>query len=308
MKEARRFSAAITLSLAVAVSAVPVAASPDAESTGELDAFFAAHPHAVFEWTEAEGVSDRAAILLPVTVDGREGWFQLDTGLDVTLAYGEVPDGWERESFDRRIRIPSFAIGAMRRGPAWVHARPDHDTDGDRLGSLGLDALIGKLTVLDYPRRRFLLMDPGEAPPWLWERASWTPAEVKDAKLFLTVTLGGRGMSGMFFDTGSSAFDITVDLDDWLEITGCAGPEEAATSWTVKKWKRKRTMLGAPARKPLVIGSVRIPDPNVYTLKEEPKMFEAWPFPVRGLIGNAPFLDRVVLIDLGVRQRFGVLQ
>lgn len=286
----------------------PTRATAQEDLAPRLDSLFAGRPHAAFEWVQAEGVSDRAAMRIPVHLDGTEGWFQLDTGLDVTLVYGELPveRGWAtNEGFHL---APSFDLGGIPLGPTWMLAREEMKSKGQMLGSIGLDLLVGQLVLIDYPGRRLALLRPGEAPLWLRQRTTWTPASLRDAKLFLTVVVGDRTLHGLFFDTGSSAFHVTVDLETWKELTGRAGPEEAAVRWKVSSWGKEILALGAPARGPLVIGSARIAEPQVFYLREQPNLFRQWPFPADGLVGSAPFWDRVVVLDLGIRPRFGLLQ
>jgi hypothetical protein len=245
---------------------------------------------------------------VPVKLDDADGWFQLDTGLDVTLIYGDIPEerGWEKH--DGMYHVPSFEIGGIHLGPTWL--RSDSDLGGaDELGgSIGLDLLVGRLVLIDYPGRRFALMNHGQAPLWMLQRTTWARAELRDAKLFLNVVLNGKGVEGLFFDTGASAFDITVDFETWRELTGCTGPEDATTQWTVQSWGNELTAVGSPAQGPLVIGSARIQEPHIFYLKEQPNLFAGWPFPAKGLVGNAPFWDQIVIIDLGIRPRFGLLQ
>lgn len=299
----------VRLSLLLSVVGAPLAtAAPEPDPAGPLDPLLETLPHAMFEWSAVEGVSDRAAMRVPVDLDGTKGWLQLDTGLDVTLVYGSLARdrGWEE--VDGRYRIPDVALGPVPLGPLWVFPREEHGGGDDRLGSLGLDVLAGHLVVIDYPGRRFALREPGAAPAWLLRRTTWTPAELRDAKLFLTVTLGGSTVSGLVFDTGSSAFDVIVDFDEWQTITGCTGSGDASVVRKVSSWGSRVTAVGCPGREPLVIGSVRIPEAVVYYLEEQPRLFEGWPFPATGLVGNAPFLDRVVVLDLGLRPRFGIVE
>jgi hypothetical protein len=305
MRHVRLIQATILL---VLFAACPMPATSGPDLTQQLDALFDDLPHATFEWAKAKGVSDRAAINIPVSLDGTEGWFQLDTGLDVTWIYGNIPDerGWD--THDGMYHVPSFEIGGIDLGPTWLRSNREAGKRGELIGSLGLDLMVGYWVLIDYPGRRFALMRPGEAPLWFWQSTTWTPAALRDAKFFPYVILGGRGMDGFLFDTGSSAYDIIVDFDDWAKLTGRDGPDAASTKQAGNSWEKSVTIFGAPARGPLVIGSAHIANPQVYYLKEKPKVFSEWPFPAKGLIGNSPFFDRVVVMDLGIRPRFGLLQ
>jgi hypothetical protein len=132
-------------------------------------------------------------------------------------------------------------------------------------------------------------------------RFEWTNVKGTSARATMRVPVD------LVFDTGSSAFDIIVDLDDWIRFTGQKDPDGAPIQKKVNSWGSKVTAIGAPALGPLTIGSAHLPNPKVYGLKEQPNLFSGWPFPARGLVGNAPFWDRVVILDLGIRPRFGLL-
>ncbi len=294
--------------LFVFVSGRAAQGNPEPDLTRRLDSLFEVLPHAIFEWAKAEGVSDRAAMRIPVDLDGTRGWFQFDTGLDVTLIYGDTPFIRKWETQDGMYHVRDFRIGGMRLGPTWIRSDADADAKGEVIGSLGLDLLAGRLVLIDYPGRRLALMNLGDAPAWLLQRTTWTPGELRDGKFFLTVILDGKTVPAVFFDTGASAFHLTVDSAKWVELTGCNGPAQASTRWEVNSWGSKVTALGAPAKGALVIGSARVPEPQVYYLAEQPRLFEQWPFPATGLIGNAPFWDGAVMIDLGIRPRFGMVQ
>lgn len=286
----------------------PQAVRPESDPSDRLDAFLDQTPHALFEWVRAEGFSDRVAINVPVRIDGAEGVLQLDTGLDVTLLEGSLPADKDWEYGAGLYRCPRFEVGSMDLGPRWLLNMDDSEVLGPRFGSLGLDVMVGHLVVIDFPGQRFAIIEHGAAPGWLLEQTSWAEAELRDAKFFLHVDLGGERVDDLFFDTGSSALDIVVDFEDWVRLTGCSGPEEASSTRTGKRWGSDVGIIGASARGPLAVGMVKIDRPTVYYLAEQPSLFGDWPFPARGLIGSAPFWDCVVVMDLGIRQRFGVIK
>ena len=280
----------------------------EAASEDELAAFFNVTPHATFEWSAAEGVSDRGAMRVPVDLGDISGWLQLDTGLDVTLIYGSLTTDADWEECDGAYRVPSLTIGDMSLGPTWVRADRGMSAGGGLLGSIGLDLLVGHAVIIDYPGQRFALASLGDIPGGLLRRVSWTPATLRDGKLFPHVIVNGQYLGDMFFDTGSSALDVVVDLETWTTLTGVSSPDSAAIHWTAGSWGDAVTLVGQPALGPLVVGAAKVERPNVFYMAEQPRLFESWPFPATGLIGNAAFFDRVVVLDLGLRPRFGLLE
>jgi hypothetical protein len=294
------------------VAGVNLLAALEPGTAERLDSLFRSLPYASFEWVAAEGVSPRVAMKVPVRLDGEDAWMQLDTGLDATVLYGNITKVRRWHTQAGMYHVPSLEIGSIPFGPIWLRSRGDIAVDPDNedqsIGALGLDILVGFVVVIDYPGRRLTLLRHGEVPAWMWQHTTWAPAELRDAKLFINAILGGENLDGIFFDTGASAFEMTVDFETWRELTGCAGPEDASVRWKVVSWGNRVTAIGAPAKGPLVVGSAQINRPRVFYLEEQPNLFAGWPFPAKGLIGNAPFWDRVVILDLGIRPRFGLLE
>jgi hypothetical protein len=294
------------LSLAALVAVGWIALISDTAAGSELDVFFSEVPHAAFEWSGAEGVSDRGAILVPVALDGVKGWLQLDTGLDATKIYGDLGTdaGWEER--DGFYRVPRVRIGEMDLRSRWLLSDSDMPVSNGVLGSIGLDLLVGHVVVIDYPGQRFALASLGDMPGQFLDRISWAPATLRDGKFFPHVAVGGTGAVDLFFDTGASAFGLVVDESTWRELTGVTDPDSAAIRWTVSSWGNEVDVVGHPASGPLVVGSARLEGLDVFYFEDRPRLFEGWPFETRGLIGNSGFFDRVVVLDLGLRARFGL--
>lgn len=123
----RRAGVALRL-FALFIGYVPFALATEGYLAQRLDSLFAALPHARFEWASVTPETERAALRLPVDLDGTSGWFQLDTGLDVTLLYGSIARdrGWV--TYDGMYRVPSFEIGDISVGPVWLRTREETDT------------------------------------------------------------------------------------------------------------------------------------------------------------------------------------
>ena len=279
----------------------------DRVSTSEL---IESLPGTSFEWEGAEGVSDKAVMMVPVELDGQEYRFQLDTGSDVTMLYGTREAerrGW-RESKQWFVGVPDVHVGGAYFDSVDVFIGEEITGGGKTTGTLGLDLLKGKVVVLDFPRQRFCVVQHTDMPSEVLERTAFVPAEVRDNKLFVLIRAGGEELEGIFFDTGSSSFPLVVDLDLWQRLTGKKGQDDAASILNVSSWGKTVPMVGAEIQGALEIGKIRMDRAMVYYWGDQPRFFEQWPFPAAGLLGNALFIDEVIVIDLGQPTRFGILR
>lgn len=258
-----------------------------------------------FAWMPDEELGGRAGLAVPVTLGGRAYWFQLDTGLDVTVLYGDdlvrdlalgttSRDGmrWARLAgalgglaFEREVRVGSGTQGNSEGGPPVV-------------GSIGLDVIVGGVVLIDFPGSRICATADsgrGRAVP---RSGSTIPAILRDGKLFLEVEIGGELTSEFFFDTGASAMGLVLDRDDWARWVGKAPAAGGVRTRAVRAFSRQLTTLTAEARLGVRAGPIRLESVPLTCVVEHPSLFRSWKFPARGLIGNLPFLDYRLLLDL----------
>jgi len=249
-------------------------------------------------------------MIVPVELDGQEYWFQLDTGSDVTMLYGTGEAkrrGWQ-ESKQWFVGVPEVKVGGAHFDSVDVFVREEMTGGGKTAGTLGLDLLQGKVVVIDFPRQRFCVVPHADVPSKIMERTAFVPAEVRDNKLFVLIRAGGEELTDIFFDTGASSFPLVVDLDLWQHLTGKQGREDATSVLEISSWGKTVPMIGAEMQGALEIGEVQMKQAMVYYWGDQPKFFDQWPFPAAGLLGDALFLDEVVVIDLGQPARFGILR
>jgi hypothetical protein len=257
-----------------------------------------------------EGLSDKAAIRIPVALDGVTYWFQLDTGSDGTMLYGSREArrrGWT-ETDQGFVRIQDVRAGGTSLGPARIWLRKGEDPEDETIGTVGLNFLIGYFVILDFPRRRFCLLPRLDVPEELLASVASVPAEVRDGKFFVKPDIAGTRLEAVFYDTGSSGFSLVVDLALWKRLTGRLSGDEATHKIEIPSWGKLVPMFGAPAQGSLEIGPIRAEQPLVYYWGHQPEFFTSWPFQATGLIGNALLLEYVVVLDLGARPTFGILR
>jgi hypothetical protein len=258
-----------------------------------------------FNWVrDAQG--RRAALTLPVEIEGKAYEYQLDTGADASFVYGgeEVAQGWGKDG-DGGARVQSVKLGGGVSGPAWLVSLPKMKKGG---GTVGLDLLLGKVAVIDYPRQRFCLMAAPDFPYAIYKRTRWSNATLRNGKLFVPVTIGGQKQDGFFFDTGASLLSVSVDETDWRALTGKTDATQATQVVEGTAWGKPIRIVGAPGRDKLEIAGVAVDSPTVFFNTADPEHYRKYPFPARGLIGNAAVWDEVVVLYLGPQMMFGVVR
>jgi hypothetical protein len=263
-------------------------------------------PCTPFEWIARDGFSPRAALRVPVELEDETYWFQLDTGSEGTVLYGDSllqARGWEEveRSF---VRVRDVKFGGAHLPAARLFIRREHATDGQTVGTLGLDVLVGHLVVLDFPGRRFCAL-PRVDVPWALRRdLELAPAVIRDGKFFVTTRVGDHVLKHIFYDTGASAFPLTVDHAVWARLTGGDGAQNRREV-RVPSWGQEVALVGARAGSGMEVGGARLGAPEVFYLADQPDAFSLWPYAVTGLMGNEAFIDGTVILDLGAEPGFG---
>ena len=202
-----------------------------------------------FTW-EKVGEEERAAILVPITLNGRTYDFQLDTGADLS----SIPESVAVEAGLMKpgaggARVQDVELGGASVGPRWLLAR--HSA-----GTVGLDMLIGFTTVIDYPSQRFCVTPTADLPYDIYRRTARSDAVLREGKLFVPVEIAGQQRRDFFFDTGASLFPLSTDLSPWRALTGRTedGAENRRISGSA--WGANVELVGAPSLQPVRIASL----------------------------------------------------
>lgn len=153
-----------------------------------------------------------------------------------------------------------------------------------------------------------LLSDWREIPSEALEQsADWAPADIRDGKFYVRAELNGKKLDSVLYDTGTSPDDLSVDLDVWKEASGKAGPKEASTRIHAQSWGEQIEVNGTRATGDLLIGRHRFHNPRLTTVPSRPTSYRDSYFGAQGALGNALFLDSIVILDLWAHPRFGII-
>ena len=305
-------------------SRLPRAAKgPRVVSPGSVAALVGPERCVPFQWVAMPGLSDRYLIRVPVQIAGKQRWYQLDTGAFRSHIYLDSADSAKRSWAMEREEGRQFTRAALSVGDVTI---PDarlqvHGKRRSRLaqsvgsllglpvldGTLGLEAISGRILVIDYPEQRLCLLQPDHFPAELERRAEWVPADMRNNHFFIRPTINGEPSEGLFFDTGASLFPLSVDYMTWKRLTGRTGEEPDNRRLTVNAWGEQVPLIGAPALGAMQVGSVHLDRPMIYYSPTRPDHYAQWAYPVTGTVGNAPFWDHVVIMDACTGSpRFGI--
>lgn len=192
----------LLMGLPTAMAASPVAPVPSGPGDPLADL-----PCTRFEWISSPGLSDRAAMKIPVRMDGHDYWFQFDSGADATILYDGDHEarrrGW-RNYDERFLRVPDVRVGGGSIRMAKIFRSDQPPGEGIR-GTVGLDLLVGRTTIVDFPGRRFCVLARADVPPSLLSTMVAVPVVLRDGKPFMRVKVDGREVDDLFWDSGASA-------------------------------------------------------------------------------------------------------
>ncbi len=275
-----------------------------------------------FHWTshEVRGKTvEKGSILVPIQVKGSQKklYAQLDTGCDHTPLYGPALRAFGID-FDSTsgenlafiwCDLDDYWIDAEKERWVWVRWDLGHGVNPDsndpfncKVGTIGLDQIIGRVLILDFPGAQFAVVDDTAlVDPIVIDTVHYVPATIEYNKFYVDVVVGEDTLKRVRFDTGSSSEHLILPKDIWQKVTGLTGDEEGIRRDSVVSWGNYVQIMTAPAKGNMEFGPITIPNP--------PVTYVDWPDPTMAnmsLMGNAPFVDSFVVVLDCIGNRFGV--
>lgn len=191
----------------------------------------------------------------------------------------------------------------------------DPKDEHPQLGTVGVDVFVHHVVVLDFPHRRIAMLDEGQTLPTdLVAKAVFLPVQfdkAHDWKIFLPLNISGKDYpDDFFYDSGSSETQLEAVKMTWQELTGLTGNEKGLDTFTSLDWGQQDLFAKAPIKGQLTIGPVKLDRPLAVTMlrgRPQGDLSNA-NYHVLGLIGNAPFYDKYLLIIDLPHKRLGILQ
>lgn len=278
-----------------------------------------------FAWladTTARPVVPHRALLVPVTLPGcpRTCYMQFDTGAPYTLLYSNPLKALQAQypalqqsigAASDTLRNFRFAIGQsqvqMRRMPVrsniGASSLPVDSAAPFILGTLGTDALDGRVLVLDYVRQQFQLAS--QVPANLVARTTFVPLNFDSRRLMLHAQVQGQPEQ-FLFDSGSSAFALLTSPETYHRLARPGATEQTAT---VNSWGKKLTSHTVPTSADMQVGTATLPLRTASYMEgmnwwQKLLMTSSG---MGGMLGNEPFSGHVIVVDVA-GGRFGVVK
>ena len=263
-------------------------------------------------------VVEKAVLAINVGIEGlQRALMQLDLGTYQTIVYGapyNALGGRTEASQASRISVSGTVAGLRIQAGNFLldrnHGIAPKAGEPVELGTIGADFFNNRILLLDFVRDKVAIVNKSNFPHSVETQVSFAPLQYRDGKVFVSVRIGGRDVSGFFYDTGSSALPLVTTRERWSDLTGRKPDDPANEVWTVKSWGKDAALIGARLPGSLCIGAACIDSPMIYFERSglENLRFDKYKFPANGLIGNAIFMDQYsVVVDLA-SQRLGLMK
>lgn len=235
-----------------------------------------------------------ASLLLPVTPEGstRTLYMQFDLGAphsffykdQFTRAYPGQPVGDTLSGLRLRIGMMDKVFGSIPLRPVAGSA--------DVVGTLGADILEGRVAVFDYPRSTLVLSDttPASYP------APTHPCFIGGGRIFLPSVIGGK-QTLLYFDTGSSAFELLTDSATWGQM---ADPGATPVTYPVNSWGKTLQAHTVRTSDSVTIAGLQLPLRRVTYIEgaDTTQAAQMRRMGIGGMTGNVLFLHVALVLDM----------
>jgi hypothetical protein len=161
------------------------------------------------------------------------------------------------------------------------------------IGTIGSDLIRNKVLVIDYPGKRLLI---GEAIPGRFAGEKYDDLMWAGRGVLLPATIKGK-KTRLFFDTGSSAFELITDQETSLSMA-LAG--SAVITYPVNSWGRTLLANSFPSGDSIEIASRKLPVKHVTYMEgaSEAQVNQMKNTGMGGMTGNKLFLRSILILDI----------
>ncbi len=169
------------------------------------------------------------------------------------------------------------------------------------IGTIGEDMIDGKTLVIDYPKRKLSIVT--NLPEKLIQKPLSSFMLMKGS-ILLPAILNNK-QTILFFDTGSSAFELLTSKETANKL---ATPNTATESYPVKSWGKTLTANTTTTADSLGMASQKLPIKKVTYIEgaSDSQVQQMLKLGIGGMIGNKLFIKNILIIDTKTK-KFGIL-
>ncbi|MGH8225087.1 MAG: hypothetical protein ACRER1_02895 [Gammaproteobacteria bacterium] len=259
----------------------------------------------------------KSALLVPVRIRSfpQIYYMQLDTGAFDTIFYAvpkKVQDAllgdWHKgQPFYLPLHIGDTLLTLS--GIRITTLSADMKGPYPIIGTLGLNALLNFAVFIDFAHQRIAFIRPQHVRPSDIAGVSFVHITYRNDKIFIPITIDRvRYKDDFFYDSGSSLFSLSTRRSLWSQLTGRSPDDQRNEIMRVNQWNKTATVIGAKIHGVLSIGPINIPSAVawVQTSGGTGGALVTANYPVKGVIGNAPFYNCCMIVIDIPEQRFGI--
>ena len=166
-----------------------------------------------------------------------------------------------------------------------------------KIGTIGSDFMENHPLIMDFKNQKITLAE--SVPGDIEEKADFLPITFDGRKVFLSAKLNNEPAS-LWFDSGSSAFELIVDESTFMEL---AKPGAERESFVGPSWGNGVTIHNVASNGEFEFGSVAVPLTYV-TYIEWPNKLQAFIMKASniggdlgGMTGTKLFLGKTLVLD-----------
>jgi hypothetical protein len=260
-----------------------------------------------------------AAMLIPIRLQNcpQDFYMQFDLGAPGSMFYSDKI--WQiHEKYPAAITFKDtstladlrFQLGSLRVVAKEIkliaHSKSPINwkdkNDVTIIGTIGADLIDGRVVVIDYPAK--MLSIGNEVPAKLMSLLTITDMTFAYRRVLLPAQLRGK-TTMMFFDTGSSAYELVTDR----ETAEALSSDTIVVRNEIRSWNRTLTANTLPSSGTIELAGVTLPLMHVTYMEgaSSTQIAQMKRMGIGGMIGNKIFLNSVLMLDTR-NQKFGLIR
>jgi hypothetical protein len=256
-----------------------------------------------------------AALLIPIKLPGcpKQLYMQFDLGAPVSMFYTSkvneikakypksIPQTDSVKLLNQHFTIAGKDILAKeillkKYGSKVINWKNKNSLDV--IGTIGMDLIENKTIVFDYPGKKLTIAE--QIPADLSSKITLTKFMFINHSILLPVVVNKKRVM-LFFDTGSSAYELLTDKSTCLAL---ATPGAQPVTHQSRSWDKMLTANIYPTQDSITIATQKLPLKRVTYMEgaSNSQIDQMMKMGMGGMTGNKLFINSILVIDTRNKQ------